>query len=184
MSVRPPLSETLTERLRKVKLLLLDVDGILTDCRVYQSPDGEWRRFFSIRDGYGIVELHKAGYKTGIITASKARDIKDRAQVLGINYFFDGSQEKSDQLDKLLRESGFKETEAAFMGDDVFDVPVLRRVGFAATVSDAMEEAIQASQYVARRPAGNGAVREVCDLILRYGAFSNSNVASSGGSLS
>ena len=173
MSIRPVLAESLLKRLQKVKLLLLDVDGILTDCRVFQSPDGEWRRFFSIRDGYGIVSLHKAGYKTGIITASKAKDIKDRAQVLGINYFYDGSQEKSDQLDKLFKESGFSELDAAYMGDDVFDVPVLRRVGFAATVGDAMEEAIEAAHYVAHRPAGNGAVREVCDLILRYGAFSD-----------
>lgn len=171
MSIRPALSESLIQRLRRVKILLLDVDGILTDCRVFQSSDGEWRRMFSIRDGYGIVSLHKAGYKTGIITASKAKDIKDRAQVLGISYFFEGSQEKSGQLDRLLSEAGLPESSAAYMGDDVFDVPVLKRVAFAATVSDAMEEALEASHYVARRPAGNGAVREVCDLILRYGAL-------------
>jgi len=172
MSLRPQLSESLIKRLRKVRMLVLDVDGVLTDCRVFRSDDGEWRRVFSIRDGYGIVRLHQEGYKTAIITGSKSADIRERAKILGIQHFYEGSLEKMPNFQMLQKESGLLPDQMAYMGDDVFDVPLLEQVSFAATVTDAMEEAIEASQYKARRPAGNGAVREVCELILRYGAFS------------
>jgi len=148
------------------------VDGVLTDCRVFLDAGGEWRRQFSIRDGYGIVRLREAGYKIGIITGSKAKDIQERARVLGLHFFHEGSTDKKPAFDQILLESGLQSHEIAYMGDDEFDVPVLRQVGFAATVPEAMEDVFDSVQYVARRPGGNGAVREVCELILKYGAFS------------
>lgn len=152
-------------------MLIMDVDGVLTDCRVFLDSDGQWRRFFSIRDGYGISRLIESGYQTGIITGSKAEDIEKRAQVLKIQHFYQGSVHKVPAYEDILKKTGFNEDEIAYIGDDIFDVPILKRVGFSATVSDAMEEVIASVDYVTRRPAGNGAVREVCDFIFKYGAF-------------
>lgn len=150
----------------------MDVDGVLTDCRTFLDSDGQWKRLFSIRDGYGIVRLMEAGYKTAVITGTKAIDIERRVQSLGINYFFQGSTHKMPAFEQLQRESGFLPEEMAYIGDDLFDIPLLEKVGFAATVPDAMEEVLEVVDYVTRRPGGNGAVREVCDYIFKFGAFS------------
>ena len=158
-------------RLKKIKLLALDVDGVLTDCRIFLDETGEWRRFFSIRDGYGIVLLQEQGYKIAFITASKAKDIQARAQALKIDYFHSGNFDKITEFKSLLKVSGLKADEVAYMGDDVFDIPVLKEAGFAATVPEAIDEVFQVVQYTTKRPGGNGAVREVCDLILKYGAL-------------
>lgn len=158
-------------RLKKIKMLALDVDGVLTDCRIFLDGTGEWRRFFSIRDGYGIIRLHELGYKVAIITASKAKDIEERAKILKVDYFHNGNFDKAAELELLLKNSGLRAEEIAFMGDDVFDIPVLEKVGFAATVPEAMDEVFSAVQYTTKRPGGNGAVREVCELIIKYGAL-------------
>jgi 3-deoxy-D-manno-octulosonate 8-phosphate phosphatase (KDO 8-P phosphatase) len=163
-------------RLKGVKMLVLDVDGVMTDCRIFLSDSGEWRRQFSIRDGYGIQRLIQAGYKTAIITGSKAVDIRERAKVLGIHYFYDGNLDKLPQFEKLMKEAGLKPEDCAYVGDDLFDMPILMKVSFAATVPDAMEEVIEVSHYVTKRPAGNGAVREVCDMIIKYGALAQGRV--------
>lgn len=158
-------------RIKNIKMLLLDVDGVLTDCRIFFDNSGEWKRHFSIRDGYGIKMLLDLGYKVGIITASKSKDIAERAKALGLTYFFEGSLDKVPAFESALKDSGLKANEVAYMGDDLFDIPLLKQVGFAATVSDAMEEVVEIAHYQARRPAGNGAVREVCDLIRKNGAL-------------
>ncbi len=158
-------------RLKKIKMLALDVDGVLTDCRVFLDESREWRRMFSIRDGYGLVRLREQGYKLAIITASKAKDIRERAQVLKIDYFHDGNLDKLTEFNLLLKNSGLKAEEVAYMGDDLFDIPVLKEVGFAATVPEAMEEVFPVVQYITKRPGGNGAVREVCELIIKYGTL-------------
>ena len=157
--------------LKKIKLLALDVDGVLTDCKIFLDTDGEWRRLFSIRDGYGIKRLHEAGYQTAIITASKAKDIKARAKTLEISHFHEGNLDKLSELKILMKRTGLKPVEIAYIGDDLFDMPVLETVGFAATVPDAMEEVFEVVEYVTKRPGGNGAVREICDMILKYGAL-------------
>lgn len=158
----------LSERLKNIRMLVLDVDGVLTDCRVFMSDDGEWRRFFSIRDGYGIMLLRESGLKTAIITGSKARDIQERARSLKIDYFFEGHLEKLSILKELAVTSGIALEEMAYVGDDLFDIPCLQNVGFAATVPDAMDDVFQSVHYTTKRPAGNGAVREVCELLLKY----------------
>ncbi len=153
-------------------MLILDVDGVLTDCRVFLDSDGQWKRQYSIRDGYGIVRLIEAGYKTAVITGSKSKDIEARVQGLGIHYFYQGSLDKVPAFEEIQKESGLSPDEIAYMGDDLFDIPLLEKVGFAATVPDAMEDVIAIVDYVTKRPAGNGAVREVCDFLLKFGAFS------------
>jgi len=157
-------------------MLVLDVDGILTDCRLWMDSNGQWKRIYSVRDGVGIKALIESGYKVAIITGSTAEDVRSRAKMLGINYFFEGALNKIPPFEELQKQSGIKPDEMAYMGDDFFDVPLLKLVKFSATVPDAMEEVLDAVHYVTKRPAGNGAVREVCDHILKYGFYSKGNV--------
>ena len=163
-----PIKKSLKDRLRKIRMLVLDVDGVMTDCRMFLDSSGEWRRLFSIRDGYGIVKVMQHGMKTAIITGSKAADIQDRARALKIHYFYEGHLEKLSCLKDLAQKSGLKFEQMAYCGDDDFDVPVLESVGFAATVPEAMESALAAADYVTRRPGGHGAVREICELLIQY----------------
>ena len=160
------------QKLKHVKMLVLDVDGILTDCRLWMDSNGQWKRIYSVRDGVGIKALIEAGYKVGIITGAQAEDVRSRVKMLGIQYFYEGALDKIPPFKDLQEKSGLKPEEMAYMGDDFFDLPVLNQVQFSATVPDAMEEVVEAVQYVTRRPAGNGAVREVCDFILKYGFYS------------
>lgn len=162
------------EKLKKIKLLILDVDGVLTDTRIFLGSDGEWKRFFSIRDGVGIKELQKKGYKTAVITGSKAQDITQRVKNLGITYFYDGYLEKEPALNSLLSESKLSLEEMAFIGDDIYDLPILKQVGFAATVPDAVEEVKKEVDYITCRPGGLGAAREICDYIIKHGFYSSS----------
>lgn len=157
-------------KLKNIKMLVLDVDGVLTDTKLWY--DGrEWRRFFSIRDGVGIKRIMEAGYKTAVITGSKAEDIQARVKSLGINYFYEGALDKEPSFLRLQQESGIKPEEMAYIGDDIFDIPMIKIVGFGATVPEAVDEVLDVAQYVTRRPGGCGAVREICDFIYKYGAF-------------
>jgi len=158
-------------------MLVLDVDGILTDCRLWMDSNGQWKRIYSVRDGVGIKALIESGYKVAIITGSTAEDVRSRAKMLGINYFYEGALDKLPPFDDLQKQSGIKPSEMAYMGDDFFDIPLLKKVQLSATVPDAMEEVLEAVEYVTKRPAGNGAVREVCDYILKYGFYSKGNVS-------
>jgi 3-deoxy-D-manno-octulosonate 8-phosphate phosphatase (KDO 8-P phosphatase) len=161
-------------RLRNIKMLILDVDGILTDCRIWMDTQGEWRRFFSIRDGVGLKRIIESGYKVALITGSKAEDIRARVKSLGIHYLHEGNLNKEPAYLDVKNKSGLEDSEIAYMGDDYFDLPILRTVGFSATVPDAMEEVKEAVHYITLRPGGNGAVREVSDYIFKYGAFNTS----------
>lgn len=158
-------------RLKNIKMLILDVDGILTDCRIWMDSNGEWRRYFSVRDGIGVKRLIDNGYTVALITGSKAEDIRSRVKTLGIHHLYEGSIEKETAFADLKQKTGIQDFEIAYMGDDYFDVPLLKAVGFSGTVTDAMEEVKEVVHYIARRPAGNGAVREFCDLIFKNGFF-------------
>lgn len=159
-------------KLKNIKMLVLDVDGVLTDTRLWFDGT-EWRRFFSIRDGVGIKRLIDSGYKIAVITGSKSEDIRARVKSLGIQYFYEGAQDKEPSFLLLQKESGILPEEMAYVGDDIFDIPLLTRVGFGATVPEAVDEVLEVAEYVTRRPGGCGAVREVCDYIFKYGAFSS-----------
>ncbi len=153
-------------------MLVLDVDGVLTDTRMWFDGT-EWRRFFSIRDGVGIKRLIESGYKTAVITGTKADDIRARVKSLGIQYFYEGALDKEPSFLQLQKESGIKPEEMAYVGDDIFDIPLLEKVEFGATVPEAVDEVLEVADYVTRRPGGLGAVREVCDYIYKYGAYSS-----------
>lgn len=161
-----------TTKLKNIKMLVLDVDGVLTDTKLWY--DGrEWRRFFSIRDGVGIKRIMEAGYKTAVITGSKAEDIQARVKSLGINYFYEGALDKEPSFLRLQQESGIRPEEMAYIGDDIFDIPMIKAVAFGATVPEAVDEVLEVAHYVTRRPGGCGAVREICDFIYKYGAFAS-----------
>jgi 3-deoxy-D-manno-octulosonate 8-phosphate phosphatase (KDO 8-P phosphatase) len=160
------------QRLRNIKLLILDVDGVMTDTRIWLDTNGQWKRFFSIRDGVGIVRLIEAGYKLAVITGSVAEDIQTRVKKLGIHYFYEGALEKETSFEDLKTKTQLLPQEMAFIGDDIFDIPLLRDVGFSATVPEAVDEVKEVAQYVTVRPGGMGAVREVCDVIFKYGSLS------------
>ena len=151
-------------------MLVLDVDGVLTDTRLWFDGK-EWRRFYSVRDGVGIKRLMENGYKIAVITGSKAEDVRARVKSLGIHYFYEGALDKGPSFLQLQQESGFKPNEMAYVGDDIFDIPMIQEVAFGATVPEAVEEVIEVADYVTRRPGGCGAVREVCDYIYKHGAF-------------
>ena len=151
----------------KVKLLLMDCDGVLTDGRLYFSPAGEAMKVFHVRDGQGIVSWHKAGYRSGIITGRDGEPmLRARAEELGIDYLVVRSENKLLDLEAILIEAGVAEEETAFVGDDIGDLSIMERVGMPIAVADAVPSVIAAAAYVTRAEGGRGAVREVPDLLL------------------
>jgi 3-deoxy-D-manno-octulosonate 8-phosphate phosphatase (KDO 8-P phosphatase) len=161
------LDPKLQSKLSRIKALVLDCDGILTDTRISYMGSDQWSRSFSIRDGFGILKLREAGILVSVITTSKSEDIRARMKVLKIEKWYEGVADKVPAWEEFLQQHGLQPEEVAYMGDDDPDLPLLRRAGFSATVSDAMESVLSEVDYVARRPAGCGAVREVCELILK-----------------
>lgn len=159
------------QRLKSIKMLVLDVDGVLTDCRLWMDSNGEWKRIYSVRDGVGIKALTEAGYKLAIITGSIATDVRARAKMLGFDYFYEGAVDKWPSFEKLQKESGLNASEIAYVGDDIFDIPLIKSVAFGVTVPEAVDEVIECAHYVTKRAGGNGAVREVCNFILKYGFY-------------
>ncbi len=155
------------ERLERLKLLLLDVDGVLTDGRIVFDNNGVETKAFDVKDGHGIKLLQRAGLQVGIITGRQSQVTRVRADELGIELVYQGVKDKLLPYQEILRDQGLADGEVAYMGDDVVDLPILRRVGFAATVADAVEEVKPFVHYICSRPGGRGAVREVCDLILK-----------------
>src|SRR4051812_24333648 len=159
------LAPELVARLQPVKLLCLDMDGVLTDGHLYWSPGGIWSQRFSVRDGYGIKLLQDAGVTIAIMSGGDVRSGRDRAISLGIEHAHFGIQDKPAVFRELIGTLGVTARETAFMGDELVDVPLLAQVGFAATVPDAVDEVRAAVHYVSTLAGGYGAVRELCDLI-------------------
>ncbi len=155
------------EKLRRLKLLLLDVDGVMTDGRIVYNADGVETKAFDVKDGHGLKMLQRAGLQIGIITGRTSEVTRVRADELGIDLVIQGAKEKLPRYQEVISRLGLCDEEVAYVGDDLIDLPVLRRVGFSATVADAVEEIKPHVHYITRRPGGRGAVREVCDFILR-----------------
>jgi len=144
-----------------------DVDGVLTDGRLYFGPEGDFCKAFFSRDGLGMKLLAKSGVKLALITGRDSPIVTKRAANLGIELVLQGIEDKRTAMAGLLADAGLSFTEAGFMGDDLIDLPLLRACGFSATVPDGHPLVRQHAQYIAQAPAGAGAVREVCELILR-----------------
>ena len=155
------------ERARRLKLMIFDVDGVLTDGRLYLSDSGEEMKAFNTRDGQGIKLLQDAGISVGVITARQSGIVERRARELGIGLLRQGSSDKAISFAELLAHRRVDASEAGYMGDDLADLPVLLRCGFAATVPSAPDALRERAHYVARAPGGEGAAREVCEFILK-----------------
>ena len=153
-------------RAKGLKLFLLDVDGVLTDGTITYTHEGNEIKSFHTRDGLGIRLLMESGVEVGIITARESEAVNRRVQDLGIRYVFQKAKNKLEIFEQLLVKLGLEPSEVGYMGDDWLDLPLLVRVGFAATVEDAVPEVLQLVHYVSKRKGGRGAVREVCELIL------------------
>lgn len=154
-------------RAARVRLLLLDCDGVLTDGRITLLAEGDEQKSFHVRDGHGLVLWHRAGLHSGIISGRTSSLVERRARELGIAHVRQGTHNKIKDFVELLAEAGAKEAEVAFVGDDVTDIPLLRRAEFGVAVADATEETRRAARYVTRARGGEGAVREVIELILK-----------------
>ncbi len=155
------------ERILPVKLLLLDVDGVLTDGRIVYDANGVESKFFNVKDGHGIKMLQRSGIIVGIISGRSSRVVVNRAVELGIEHVYQGALDKTGPYREILARTGLADHQVAYMGDDVIDLPLLCRVGFAVAPADAVPDVLPRVHYVARNSGGWGAVREVCDLILK-----------------
>ncbi len=154
--------------LRNIQLLLLDVDGVMTDGGIYYSNMGDEFKKFNIQDGYGIVKIQRTGIKVGIITGRVSHIVTRRAEELGISEVYQNLDNKLEVYESIKKKLNLTDRMIAYIGDDEFDLPVLERAGFSATPADAVPAVKKRVHYVCSRAGGHGAVREVIDLILRY----------------
>ena len=158
---------TLQERIARIELLLLDVDGVLTDGSINYTDDGVELKRFHVRDGSALKLWGLAGKKSAIISGRSSKAVEVRAMELGIGPVFQGAADKRSAFARVLAETGVRAEQVCCIGDDVPDLPLLTRCGLAATVADACPEVRAAAHYVARAAGGHGAVREVIELLLR-----------------
>jgi 3-deoxy-D-manno-octulosonate 8-phosphate phosphatase (KDO 8-P phosphatase) len=160
------------QKLRKIKLFLLDVDGVLTDGSIVYDDQGGEIKVFNVKDGLGIRLLMKTGVQVGVVTGRSSRALRHRCENLGIPFVYDGVGDKAALLDDLIEKTGIGPEEIAFMGDDLPDLPIMRKVGLSIAVADAHELVIEKADMVTRAKGGAGAVREACeDIIKARGKF-------------
>lgn len=155
------------QRAARLRLVALDVDGVLTDGRLYYGPQGEALKVFDVRDGHGIKMLLHHGVEVAILSARSSDIVGARARELGIGRVLQGRGDKAAAWNELLRDTGVAAEQAGFIGDDLPDLPVLEKAGFAATVADARDEVKGAAHWIAGQAGGRGAVRAFAEFILR-----------------
>ncbi len=155
------------EKAKKIKLLVLDVDGVMTDGRITYDNFGDEFKSFDVQDGHGLVLLWKAGLKSAIITAKKSRIVSRRAKVCHITKVFQNARDKGAVYEKLIRMLGLTDPEVCFVGDDLIDIPIMKRAGLAVAVPYSRDEVKALAHYTTKAHAGRGAVREIIELILK-----------------
>lgn len=156
-----------TQRASKVNLLLLDVDGVLTDGRIVYAEYGDELKFFDVQDGAGLVFWNRVGLKSAIITARTSRLVKRRAKELRVDFLAQGKLLKLPTYEELLKRFRVSDDEVCAIGDDLMELPILKRVGLSVAVPNAVDEVKAICHYITKRPGGRGAVREVIDMILK-----------------
>jgi 3-deoxy-D-manno-octulosonate 8-phosphate phosphatase (KDO 8-P phosphatase) len=149
-----------------IQLLILDVDGVMTDGRLYFGPRGEALKIFHVRDGQGIGQLDGAGIQVGVISGRRSKMVAVRCRELGVEHVTQGVRDKVAAFEKLRSRLKVKASACACVGDDILDVPLMNTVGLAFAVADAHRDALRAAHVVTSLPGGHGAVREVCDYLL------------------
>ena len=161
------MKNSIKEKLKGIKLFILDVDGVMTDGRIIMDNGGKEIKNFNVRDGHGLKLLQRYGIKVAILTGRQSKVVEHRAKDLDIKDVYQKVFNKKDVFEKIMKNHKLSPDEAAFIGDDIVDIPVLRRVGFSVAVADAADVVKKTVDYVARNSGGRGAVREICEMILK-----------------
>ena len=161
------IKKDILNRARRVKLLVLDVDGVLTDGRIIVSDVGIESKEFNVRDGHGLKMLIRYGIEVVILTGRNSAAVQWRADDLGIAEVHQGVKNKGEVFAEIIKRRRVSYEETACIGDDIVDIPILKRAGFSVAVADAVPEVARNADYVTQNPGGRGAVREVCEIILK-----------------
>ena len=156
----------LGDKAAKIRLLILDVDGVMTDGRIVVNDRGEETKYFDVKDGHGLKLLMNAGIDVVIISGRDSKSVEHRAKDLGIKEVYQGIKDKESLCAKLLKQKGLESDQICCIGDDLPDIPMFKHVGIPIAVTDAVKEVRDTACYITKNRGGNGAVREVCDLIL------------------
>ncbi len=167
MSLFDSLSAEQLTRFKRIKLLALDVDGVMTNGGLMLSDDGKEYKVFHAHDGLGMKLLKSTGVELAIITGRKSQVVSQRAESTGVSHLFQGAEDKLSAWQTLLNDTGIAAEDAAFMGDDVVDLPPMLQSGLALAVPAAPEMVLARAHYVTQKAGGNGAIREVCELIMQ-----------------
>ena len=163
------MKKSLLPRLKKIKMLATDVDGVLTDSGMYYSEHGDEMKKFNTRDGMGLVLLRTAGYRIAIVTSEDTKIVERRAAKLKITDLVQGVRDKVNAVEMLMKRHSLAWEEVAFIGDDINDLEVMKRVGFAATPADGTDQNKRIAHFVTKKNGGAGCVREICDMLLSAG---------------
>ncbi|MCU0804975.1 MAG: phenylphosphate carboxylase subunit delta [Burkholderiales bacterium] len=155
------------DKAKDVKLVILDVDGVMTDGRIVIDDNGLEQRNFDIKDGLGVVALQMCGVEVAIITSKKSGSVRHRAEELKIKRFHEGVRKKTEPYEQMLAEMGITDAQVAYVGDDLVDLSMMKRVGVPIAVADAVDEVREAATYVTIARGGHGAVREAAQMILK-----------------
>ena len=161
------LNKKLIDKIRLIRILILDVDGVMTDGRIIMDDAGRETKNFNVKDGHGIKMLIRYGIDVILLTGRRSNVVEYRARDLGILEVYQGIFNKVEIFNEILQKRVINREHVAFMGDDIVDIPLLKRVGFSAAVADATDDVKGSVDYITVNNGGNGAVREVCELILR-----------------
>lgn len=166
-AITPPSLTSITEKVRKLKLLILDVDGVLSDGKLFFDNEGNEYKSFHARDGHGIKLLRQTGVEVAIISGRKSNSVALRMKSLGIEHVYQGHENKVSALNEVLKKLNLTPDQAAHMGDDLLDLPLMTRVGLSIAVADANFAVIERADWCTKLSGGEGAVREVCDFIMQ-----------------
>lgn len=155
------------DKLKKIKVLIMDVDGVLTEGKIVFDSNGNELKFFCVKDGFGLARWHQLGKKSVIITARYSKPVEMRAEGLNIDLVFQDAYPKLEYYEKVLTEFNVTDEEVCYVSDDLADIPAMKRAGIGIAVSDAVQETQDAADHITRNCGGNGAVREVIEMILK-----------------
>ena len=162
------LNKNIIKVIKKIRLLCLDVDGVMTDGGIYYCDDGIIARKYNIQDGFGIKRILNLGYEVAIITMSKEKNIEMRVKALGIQHYFYNVNDKLNVVNKLAIKLGVSMSEIAFLGDDLNDLDVMKKVGLPISVFNAVKQVQETAFFSTTMSGGEGAIRQVCDLMIKY----------------
>lgn len=165
------MKKKIREKLKKIKMLILDVDGVMTDGRIIMDSDGREMKNFCVRDGHGLVMLQRHGIRVAILTGRTSLVVDHRARDLKISEVYQGALDKKEVFTRILEKNSLTPEQIAYVGDDIVDIPVLKMVGFSTAVADAVDEVKKHVDYVTVCRGGQGAVREICEMLLDTQGF-------------